>query len=105
MAGDGAKLFLKSSELGLPHTFTRWREAAGRVPIPTRDIHCGTLYIYVLCGFAVPACDGQSETDNFLSTTLVNATTTTPAWNLYLLGISEFFLYSNILYCLQQFSL
>jgi hypothetical protein len=21
----------------------------GRVPIPTRDIHCGTLYIYVLC--------------------------------------------------------
>jgi hypothetical protein len=22
---------------------------AGRVPIPTRGIHCGTLYMYVLC--------------------------------------------------------
>ncbi len=21
----------------------------GRVPIPTRDVHCGSLYIYVLC--------------------------------------------------------
>jgi hypothetical protein len=23
----------------------------GGVPIPTRGIHCGTLYMYVLCGW------------------------------------------------------
>ncbi len=56
---QSAKLFLQSSELGLPQPLTRRRvyprgtlageRGAGRVPIPTRDIHCGTLYIYVLC--------------------------------------------------------
>ncbi len=25
-------------------------KGVGRVPIPTRGIHCGTLYMYVLCG-------------------------------------------------------
>ncbi len=29
----------------------------GLVPIPTRDIHCGTLYVYVLCGFTA-SCSG-----------------------------------------------
>jgi hypothetical protein len=30
---------------------TRWRERGwGGVPNPTRGIHCGTLYMYVLCG-------------------------------------------------------
>ncbi len=64
-----------SSELGLPPTphpqasvppppcfwgegNTRWRlsgeKGVGRVPIPTRGILCGTLYMYVLCGFNVP---------------------------------------------------
>jgi hypothetical protein len=56
-----------SSELGLPQTphpqasvppppcfwgegNTRWRERGWElVPIPTRGIHCGTLYMYVLC--------------------------------------------------------
>ncbi len=62
---QSAKLFLQSSELGLsqpspylasecapPRVWeeghTREREVK-RVPIPTRDIHCGALYIYVLC--------------------------------------------------------
>jgi hypothetical protein len=26
------------------------KKGVGRVPIPTRGIHCGTLYMYVLCG-------------------------------------------------------
>ena len=26
----------------------------GRVPIPTRGVHCGTLYMYVLCAIKVP---------------------------------------------------
>jgi hypothetical protein len=26
-------------------------KGVGRVPIPTRGIHCGTLYMYVLCGY------------------------------------------------------
>ncbi len=25
-------------------------KGVGRVPIPTKGIHCGTLYMYVLCG-------------------------------------------------------
>jgi hypothetical protein len=25
-------------------------KGVGRVPIPTRGVHCGTLYMYVLCG-------------------------------------------------------
>jgi hypothetical protein len=28
-------------------------KGVGRVPIPTRGIHCGTLYMYVLCDFIV----------------------------------------------------
>jgi hypothetical protein len=28
-------------------------KGVGRVPIPTRGVHCGTLYIYVLCGYQV----------------------------------------------------
>jgi hypothetical protein len=56
-----------SSELGLPPTphpqasvppppvsggrgTLAGEKGVGRVPIPTRDIHCGTLYMYVLCG-------------------------------------------------------
>jgi hypothetical protein len=27
-------------------------KGVGRVPIPTRGIHCGTLYMYVLCGLS-----------------------------------------------------
>jgi len=55
-----------SSELGLPPTphpqasvplplFLGGRgtlageKGVGRVPLPTRGIHCGTLYMYVLC--------------------------------------------------------
>jgi len=55
-----------SSELGLPNPFLasecslppetggRWHTSLrvggwGGVPIPTRGIHCGTLYMYVLC--------------------------------------------------------
>jgi hypothetical protein len=26
-------------------------KGVGRVPIPTRGIHCGTLYMYVLCAY------------------------------------------------------
>jgi hypothetical protein len=26
-------------------------KGVGRVPIPTRGIHCDTLYMYVLCGY------------------------------------------------------
>jgi hypothetical protein len=64
-----AKLFLQSSELGLPQPLTSRRvcpppsgsggrctltgeRGVGRVPIPTRGIHCGTLqasYIRTLC--------------------------------------------------------
>ncbi len=62
------KLFLQSSELGLlqpltrrrvcpPPPFRGWKgtlsgkTGGGRLPIPTRDIHCGTLYFYkyILC--------------------------------------------------------
>jgi hypothetical protein len=39
-----------------------------RVPIPTRGIHCGTLYMYVLCGLKrltanaeVQAVPGRSQ--------------------------------------------
>ncbi len=28
-------------------------KGVGRVPIPTRGVHCGTLYMYVLCGLSV----------------------------------------------------
>ncbi len=28
-------------------------KGVGRVPIPTRGIHCGTLYMYVLCAYTV----------------------------------------------------
>jgi hypothetical protein len=28
-------------------------KGVGRVPIPTRGIHCGTLYMYILCGLKV----------------------------------------------------
>jgi hypothetical protein len=55
-----------SSELGLPPPPTRrlvcplppvsggrgtlaGEKGVGRVPIPTRGVHCGTLYMYVLC--------------------------------------------------------
>jgi hypothetical protein len=68
-------------------------------------------------GFAVPARHGRllelrlarptsvRNEQIYLATTLVNASTTMSALVLYLLGISKFFLYSNIiniLYCLQQ---
>ncbi len=63
---QSAKLFLQSSELGDSPTPSPAGECASpgsggrgtlagergvvRVPIPTRDIHFGTLNIYVLCG-------------------------------------------------------
>jgi hypothetical protein len=57
-----------SSELGLPPTphpqaigplppvsggrgTLAGEKGVGRVPIPTRGVHCGTLYMYVLCAF------------------------------------------------------
>ncbi len=57
-----------STELGLPPTPTprlvcplppvsggrgtlAGEKGVGRVPIPTRGIHCGTLYMYVLCEY------------------------------------------------------
>jgi hypothetical protein len=53
-------LFLQSSELGLPHpqpltpvlgggTHSLAREGLGEPQFRRRDIHCGTLYVYVLC--------------------------------------------------------
>ncbi len=36
-------------------------KGGGRVPILTRDIHCGTLYIYVLCGPDPPFLVGGRE--------------------------------------------
>ncbi len=38
-----------------PETGERWHTSLrvggwGEVPIPTKGIHCGTLYMYVLCG-------------------------------------------------------
>jgi hypothetical protein len=32
-------------------------KGGGRVPIPTKGIHCGTLYMYVLCGELDPYTD------------------------------------------------
>jgi hypothetical protein len=65
---QNANLFLQSSELGLPQTLTRRRECppplvpgggggahslaregVGESQFRRWDIHCGTLYIYVLC--------------------------------------------------------
>jgi hypothetical protein len=63
---QSAKLFLKSSELGLPQPLTRrlvWppppvlgggahslaREGLGKSQIQRGDLHYGTLYIYELC--------------------------------------------------------
>jgi hypothetical protein len=62
---QSAKLFLKSSELGLPHPLTRppvlggglhsrAREGLGESQFRPGDIHCGTLYInvlYITAGF------------------------------------------------------
>jgi hypothetical protein len=69
---QSAKLFLQSSELGLPnpspcrrvcppplvpgggaHSLTR--EGVGESQFRRGDIHCGTLYIYVLCESAYSA--------------------------------------------------
>ncbi len=62
---QSAKLFLKSLELGLPHPLTRRRvclppvlggahslarEGLGGSQFRRGDIHCGSLYIYLLCG-------------------------------------------------------
>jgi hypothetical protein len=65
-SSQSAKLFVQSSELGLPQPLTRTRVCppplhrgrgtlAGErgVPIPTRDIHCGTLNIYSTCMYFV----------------------------------------------------
>jgi hypothetical protein len=58
-----------SSELGIPPTphpqasvplppvsggrgTLAGEKGVGRVPIPTRGVHCGTLYMYVLCAMA-----------------------------------------------------
>jgi hypothetical protein len=68
-SGKSAKLFLQSSELGLPQPLARRRvcpptptsqvlgggahslarEGLGESQFRRGDIHCGTLYIYVLC--------------------------------------------------------
>jgi hypothetical protein len=49
----------------------------GRVPIPTRGIHCGTLYMYVLCAskntFNEPAIFLQFITLTALKTTMTIA--------------------------------
>jgi hypothetical protein len=62
-----------SSELGLPPTphpqasvpphvsggraTLAGEKGVGRVPIPTRGIHCGTLYMYILCAiYALRKC-------------------------------------------------
>jgi hypothetical protein len=36
-------------------------KGVGRVPIPTRGIHCGTLYMYVLCDSTVHKSDLKFE--------------------------------------------
>ena len=57
---QSAKLFLQSSDLGLaptPHpplvsgggAHSLAREGVGESQFRRGDIHCGTLYIYVLC--------------------------------------------------------
>ncbi len=62
---QSAKLLLQSSELGLPQPLTRRRvgpplppvlgggarKGLGESQFRRGDIHCGTLYIYVLCGY------------------------------------------------------
>jgi hypothetical protein len=65
---QSAKLFLQSSELGLPRPLPRRRvcplppvlgggayslarEGLGESQLRRGDIHCGTLYIYVLCAY------------------------------------------------------
>ncbi len=75
-----AMLFLQSSELGLPHPLalrrvppppfgsgggahSLAREGMGESQFRRGDIHCGTLYIYVLCG-SIP----QQRTKNVLNT-------------------------------------
>ncbi len=40
-------------------------KGVGRVPIPTRGTHCGTLYMYVLCGIScsiLPVAASQEDT-------------------------------------------
>jgi hypothetical protein len=46
----------------------------GRVPIPTRGIHCGTLYMYVLCGVQsskVPTIYSYTVKRIILKTTMI----------------------------------
>jgi hypothetical protein len=50
-------------------------KGVGRVPIPTRGIHCGTLYMYVLCGhktsvYTYTFTDDLALLADILSTTL-----------------------------------
>ncbi len=40
-------------------------KGVGRVPIPTRGIHCGTLYMYVLCGTEYSAPPPLSRINRF----------------------------------------
>jgi hypothetical protein len=71
---QSAKLFLQSSELGLSHPLTRRRvsppppnpcsgergtlagEGLGESHFRRGDMHCGTLYICVLCGLNQISC-------------------------------------------------
>ncbi len=84
---QSAKLFLQSSELGLPHPspagecapppFDSWggggtlacRKGVGESQFRRGDIHCGTLYIYVLCGRDTSKCRSmeQPPTASYLS--------------------------------------
>jgi hypothetical protein len=55
---QSAKLFLKSSELGLPHPPTRLRERGGRESQLRRgNIHCDTQYciVFTLCSIECKA--------------------------------------------------
>ncbi len=51
---------------GRGHTSLRVGGWGGGVPIPTRGIHCGTLYMYVLCAIL---CTGEMFTDRTLAST------------------------------------
>ena len=43
-------------------------KGVGRVPIPTRGIHCGTLYMYVLCDLDVNLTEKEKATVEHLAT-------------------------------------
>ncbi len=100
---QSAKLFLQSSELGLPHPLTRRRVCPPYPSVHTRsqergmgesqfrrgDIHCGTLGIYVCTLWTRPTSD-LPRSSLFRSwcsrwgscAAAPSSTTTCPAWPL-----------------------